>query len=255
MHSKKDKLKQIVAPVLTFVIFVILWQLIDYLFNIRTIILPNPLEIFFVVVNNLPFLLDHTITTLLEAILGFLLGSFLGVMTAILFTYSKLLKKSLYPYAVAFKAIPVVALAPLLIMWFGSGMASKIVMASIICYFPVLIGTIKGLSAVTQDNLDLFKSLSASNWKSFWKLRLPSSFPYLFPSLKISITFAIVGTIIAEFTGAAKGIGYIIVNSSYYLETTMMFAAIVMISVAGVLFFYFIDYLEKKIVFWHKESL
>ncbi len=250
MHSRKNRLKQWIIPLLTFVIFISTWQVIDYLFNIRTIILPNPLEIFLVIVNNFTYLLNHTTITLIESISGFLLGSILGIGSAILFTYSKLLKKSLYPYSIAFKAVPVIALAPLLIMWFGSGLTSKIVMAAIITYFPVLVGTVKGLSAVTQDHLDLFKSLSASNWKVFWKLRFPTSLSYLFPSLKISATFAVVGATIAEFTGASKGIGYIIVTSSYYLETTMMFAAIVMISIVGLLFFYTVEYIENRVVFW-----
>ena len=254
MYSRKNRLKQWIAPALTFVLFISIWQLIDYLFGIRNIILPNPLEIFLIMVNNFSYLLDHTKLTAIEAISGFLLGSILGIASAILFTYSKLVKNSLYPYTIAFKAIPVIALAPLLIMWFGSGVTSKIVMAAIITYFPVLVGTVKGLSAVTKDHLDLFRSLSASNWNIFWKLRFPTSLPYLFPSLKISATFAVVGATIAEFTGASKGIGYIIVNSSYYLETTMMFAAIVMISIFGVLFFYLIDLLEKKIVFWHGKT-
>jgi NitT/TauT family transport system permease protein len=254
MYSRSNRIKSWLAPTITFVFFIGFWHLCDYLFKIRNIILPTPLEILKVILNNFSYLLDHTGLTVLESVLGFLLGSSLAVVCAILFTHSNVLKKSLYPYAIAFKAIPVIALAPLLIMWFGSGVTSKIVMAAIICYFPVLVGTVKGLSAVTQNHLDLFRSLSASKWQTFWKLRIPISLPYVFPSLKISATFSVVGATIAEFTGAAKGIGYVIVNSSYYLETSMMFAAIVMISIAGLLFFHVVDYLERKVVFWQKHE-
>ncbi len=254
MYKKKYRLKDFVILVLTFFLFIGTWQLVDFLFNIRKIILPNPLEIFLVIVNNFPYLLDHATITVIESSLGFLLGITLAIITGIIFTYSKLLKKSFYPYAIAFKAVPVIALAPLLIMWLGSGMISKIIMAAIICYFPVLVGTVKGFSVVIQDYKDLFKSFSASKWKIFYKLKIPTSLPYIFPSLKISATFAVVGATIAEFTGASKGIGYIIVNSSYYLETTMMFAAIIMISIVGLLLFYLIDYIEKKIVFWEAND-
>jgi NitT/TauT family transport system permease protein len=243
MHSKRNRL-------ITFVLVVSSWQLIDYLFDIRKIILPTPIEIFSILVNNFSYLLYHTMITMVESFSGFILGSALGLLSAIIFTYSKTLKSSLYPYAVAFKAVPVIAIAPLLIMWFGSGMTSKIIMAAIICYFPPLVGGVKGFSAVTRDHLDLFKSMSATGWDVFWKLRLPASLSHIFPSLKISATFAVLGATLAEFTGASMGIGYIIVNSSYYLETTMMFAAIVMISIVGLMFFYVVDYVEKKVVFW-----
>ncbi|MBT5021303.1 ABC transporter permease [Candidatus Woesearchaeota archaeon] len=254
MGSTKNRIKQLIAPTLTFVLFIGLWQLVDYLFDINNIILPNPFEIFVSILNNFSYLLDHTMITFFEAVSGFILGGVLAFMCGVVFTYSRLMKKSFYPYAIAFKAVPVIALAPLLVMWFGSGIWSKIVMASIICYFPVLIGTVKGLSAVTQEHLDLFNVMSSSRWNCFLKLRLPVALPYLFPALKISATFSIVGATIAEFTGASRGIGYIIVNSSYYLETIMMFGAIVMISITGLLLFYLVDYLEKKILFWEERE-
>ena len=250
MYSRKNRLKQKIYPLVAFVLLISLWHAFDYIFNIRSIILPNPLEIFFVIINNFEYLIKHTAITSIEALLGFVLGSCLGFLSAISFTYSSLLKKSFYPYAICFKAIPVIALAPLLIMWFGSGILSKVIMAGIICYFPVLVGTVKGLSSVTKDQLDLFRLLNASEWQIFLKLRIPTCFSYLFPALKISATFSVVGATIAEFTGASFGIGYIIVNSSYYLETGMMFAAIVMISMVGLLFFYLVEFVERKVLFW-----
>ncbi|MCK4669833.1 MAG: ABC transporter permease [Nanoarchaeota archaeon] len=228
----------------------IVWELLDYIFQVKEIIIPNPHEIFYAIINNFSLLLNDTYITMLESVLGFIIGSGLGILIALLFTYSTTSKKALYPYAIALKATPLYALAPVLIIWFGNGIMSKIVMSGMVAFFPVLVNAIKGFTSIEPENIELFRSLSASKWQIFVKLRLPNALPYIFPALKIATTLAVVGATIAEFTGASQGIGHLIVNSSYYLETSLMFAGIIMISLAGILFFYLIDFLEKKLVFW-----
>jgi NitT/TauT family transport system permease protein len=250
MHKRKNRLKNNIPVLITFIIIIAGWELIDFLFKIKEIILPNPHEILFTIINNLGELLSHTYVTLLESILGFIVGSVSAILLAILFVYSATSKKALYPYIIAIKAAPLYALAPLLLLWFGNGIMSKVVMSALVAFFPVLVNAVKGFTAVEPEAVDLFKSLSASKWQVFFKLRFPSSLKYIFPALKIASTFAVVGATIAEFTGASKGIGYLIVNSSYYLETSMMFAGILMISLVGILLFYLIEFLEKKVVFW-----
>lgn len=144
-------------------------------------------------------------------------------------------------------------MAPLLVLWFGTGLFSKIVAAALVCFFPILVNTVKGLGSVNNDALDLFKSYSATKWQIFTKLRLPNSLPYIFSALKISTGLAVVGAVVGEFVGASKGIGYVILVSSYHLETTTMFAAIIMSALAGVLFFWLISVLEKKFIFWEEN--
>ena len=199
-------------------------------------------------------LLFNTYVTMGEAVLGFVCGSFAGFIVAVLFAYSKSAKGALYPYAIAAKAMPVFALAPLLVVWFGTGIWSKVVMAALVCFFPVLVSSYKGLSSVDRDYLDLFRSFGSSGKEIFLKLRVPSSLPYLFPALKVAAGAAVIGATVAEFTGASNGIGHMVVNASYYLDTSLMFAAIVFISLGGILFFYLIDFAEKHIVFWQKEE-
>ena len=145
-------------------------------------------------------------------------------------------------------------MAPLLVLWFGTGITSKIVASAIVCFFPILVNTIKGLKSVDKDYLDLLKSFSAKKYQIFIKLRLPNSLPYIFSALKISTGLAVVGAIVGEFVGAKEGIGFIILTSTYHLETVRMFAAIIMSALGGILFFYLINLIEKHVVFWQKPD-
>ena len=141
-------------------------------------------------------------------------------------------------------------MAPILILWFGSGVISKIVLAAIFCFFPILVNTIKGLQSINEEALDLFKSFYASKFKIFISLRFPNSLPYIFSALKISIGLAICGAIVGEFSGSFEGIGYVILISSYHLDTVRMFAAMSLTLLIGMLLFYLISLIERKIVFW-----
>lgn len=254
MHKTKAQLKNSILPGISLIFILVAWQLIDYLFKIKEVVLPNPSEIFSAAYGNSLLLLKHTGITMIESILGFMIGTTFAILIALIFIYSLPLKKIFYPYAIALKATPLYALAPLLVLWFGNGIWSKVVMSAMIAFFPVLVNAVKGFTAVEQESLDLFKSLSASKMQILFKLRFPNALPYIFPALKIATTLSVVGATIAEFTGASYGIGHVIVNSSYYLETSMMFAAILMISLGGVIFFGSIALLEKKIIFWQRHE-
>jgi NitT/TauT family transport system permease protein len=250
----KTKIKELALPVFTFVAIILGWELIDYVFSIREVILPNPHEIYFAIVENLSNLLYHTGITMAESVLGFVIGSVISILVAVMFTYSPTSKKAFYPYAIALKATPLYALAPLLVIWFGNGIWAKVVMSAMVAFFPVLITAVKGFSTIQEETLDLFRSLRASKLEIFLKLRVPNSLPYIFPALKIATTLAVVGATIAEFTGTTYGAGHLIVSASYYLETSLMFASIIMISLGGILFFFVIDRIEKRVVFWQKSD-
>lgn len=247
----KRGISKITLPTLAGIIFVFIWQLLDNMLNISTILLPSPLEIVTAFIAHFPLLLHHSIITTTEAVVGFLLGSTAGLFTAVVFVSIPWTQKTFYPYAIALKAAPIYVFAPLLVIWFGNGIMPKAIMAGIIAFFPILVNSVKGLMAIDQDTLDVFRSLNASRFDILKKLRLPSSLPFVFSALKIATTYSIVGAIIAEFTGASEGIGFLIISSSYYLEMSSMFAGIIMISFIGVLFFFCIEFLERRIIFWH----
>jgi len=243
----------IAIPIFTLAIIIATWEIIDMTLGIRKILLPAPHEIALAFKDNWRILFKETGITMLESVLGFILGTVIAFMLATSFVYSLNIRLALYPYAVALKSTPLIAIAPLLVLWFGNGLVSKIVMASLVSFFPVLVNSVDGLLSIDKESIDLMKSLSASRWQIFWKIRFPSCLPNLFSSLKIASSLAVVGAVIGEFTGSVSGIGHLINTSSYYLETDLMFAGIFFISLSGIIFFGIISLLEKKIVFWEKK--
>lgn len=250
----KKRLKEIFLPILFFLGILLIWETFVFVFYIPAYLLPRPTEVLSEIIINFNSLLKHTGITMLEASIGFLLGNILGFVVAVIFSHSKTAEKALYPYTIALKTTPILAMAPLLVLWFGTGITSKIVASAVVCFFPILVNTIKGLKSVDNDYLNLLKSFSAKKYQIFIKLRLPNSLPYIFSALKISTGMAVVGAIVGEFVGAKEGIGFIILTSTYHLETAEMFAAIIMSALGGVLFFYLISLIEKHIVFWQRSE-
>jgi len=242
--------RQIVVPAVTLAVLLGVWEAVARFFGFNKIILPSPVEIAGAFAEHWPRLLQETGVTMLEAVLGFLLGSGIAFLLAVLFVHSRLSQEALYPYAVALKSTPLIAIAPLLVLWFGNGLASKVVMSALVAFFPVLVNAVQGLTAVDREALDLMKSLSATRMQVLTKIRIPNAAGYVFSALKIASSMAVVGAVIGEFTGASVGIGHLINTSSYYLEIPLMFAAICFISIAGVIFFAMTAWLEKRIVFW-----
>lgn len=244
-----EKLKQIILPLLFLFVFILFWELTVSFAGIDKLILPSLIEVSESFSLNYEELIENLSITMVESILSFSIGSTIAFTLAILFVYSESIKNSLLPYAIALKATPLVALAPLIILWFGNGIFSKIVMGAMVAFFPVLINSLEGLTNIGKEQLDLMRSYSATKFQTLMKLRIPNSIPFIFSSLKIASTLAVVGVVIGEFTGADKGLGYIIINSSYYLNTPLMFAAIILISLWGISF-YSLVLLSGKIIQW-----
>jgi NitT/TauT family transport system permease protein len=192
---------------------------------------------------------------MVEAVGGFLLGCGMAFLMASVFVHVRLVERSLYPWAVVLQTVPIVAIAPLLTIWFGFGLSPKIVIAAIICFFPMLVNSTRGLRAISPQALELMRILSASRRDIFLRLRLPSSLPYVFSGLKVASTLSVIGAIVAEFTGADRGIGYLVVAASYRIDTRLMFAGIALSSAAGILFFNFISGLERLLLRWPGASI
>ncbi|TET21449.1 MAG: ABC transporter permease [Candidatus Stahlbacteria bacterium] len=247
--------KDVIPPILVCIAVLGLWELIVRVAHVPNYLLPAPSQIFAEIVKTILPLLKDTAVTMLESVLGFIVGSGLAVGVSVIFTHSKLMERSFYPYAIALKTIPIIAIAPLLILWFGNGIPAKVVMAALICFFPVIVNTTKGLQSVSPAALDLFGSLSASRWQVLWKLRFPMALPYIFSALKISATLAVIGAIVGEMAGANIGLGYTILIASYYIDTNMLFAAIVLASLVGVAFFGLVALIEKRALYWHDATL
>jgi NitT/TauT family transport system permease protein len=238
------------APVGFFTLIIAAWEFLVRVFSVPQYLLPAPSVIAVDFTSNINSLLFHAGVTLWEAFLGFLLANALGILVAIAFAHSKTLEKGFYPFAIALKTTPIIAMAPLLILWFGNGIASKVAAAALVAFFPSIVNTTKGLKSIDSEALDLFKSLSASKWQIFSKLRFPTALPYIFSALKISTSLAVVGAIVGEFVGANKGIGFVILVSSYHLEIVKMFSAVIATALTGIIFFWVVSFIEKRVVFW-----
>jgi NitT/TauT family transport system permease protein len=258
MHWKIQKRNRAVSirnwlpPVLTFAGFLLGWDLVVRLLGISPAILPPPGNVAAALAKNATQLVRHAGVTLLEAVLGFVLAVLFAVALATIFTFSKPAKRALYPYAIAMKAIPLIALAPLVVVWFGGDLASKIVLAAVISFFPVLVSATDGFRSTDPDAVDLMRSFSASRWKIFTKLQFPAALPQVFGGLKVASSFSVVGAVVAEFVGAQAGIGFLIKSSSYYLDTDLTFAAIFVSAVVGLIFFALIVFLQRIFLFWHR---
>lgn len=241
-----------ILPALVFAIMILaLWQVSVLGLSIPEYLLPTPVAIISRLIESLSQTKTHLFVTGAEALGGFLLGSIVGIGLASLFVHSKIAELALYPYTIALKSVPIVAIAPLLVVWCGNGMLPKIIIAAIISFFPVVVNTAKGMKSVDLEALDLFESFSATRFQVFMKLRIPNSIPYLFASLKISSTLSVIGAIVGEFSGADKGLGFYIQISSHRLETTDMFVGVVLCSILSVSMFYSIVFTERWLVSWY----
>jgi NitT/TauT family transport system permease protein len=230
-----------------FVALVIAWQVFVVAAAVPEYLLPSPL----VIVGTLDkSLLTEVGYTAGEALCGFAIAGVLAFTGAILFVRFRTIEQGLFPIAITLKTTPIVAIAPLLVLWLGTGWWSKVAAAALISFFPVLVNTVKGLKAPEADFQDLFRTMRADQFQVFRKLRIPYCLPYFFSALKISSSLAIVGAIVGEFVGAEHGLGYLIVISSAHLETPAVFQAIGAAALIGISMFYTLEFFEKRIVFW-----
>lgn len=253
----KTKIRSIKEKYLYSLLFMIvllfIWQFLTTYFTIPEYILPSPYKIALAFKKS-GFLLNHTFVTLSEIISGFVIGAVLGFILAVGIFLSKFLYRTIYPLIICIGSIPKLALAPLLIIWLGFGTLPKIIITALIVFFPVVLNSLKGLMFVQPELIDLMKSVRASKRQVLFKIRLPLSLPYLFASLKISITLAVVGAVISEFMGSDMGLGYVIMVSSVNLNTSLMFAALILLGLLGLFLFVLVSMLEMIILPWHMGS-
>ena len=174
----------------------------------------------------------------------------IGITTSQKLNSCKVLEETIYPLVIFTQVIPKIAIAPLLIIWLGYGAPPKIVIVFLICFFPMVIDTAAGLKSVEEDMLHLIRALGATPWQIFTKIRLPNAMPYIFNGMKISVTLAVVGAIVGEFVGASKGLGYLILVGSANLETNLLFAAVIVLSLLGIVLFSLVRALEKIFIPW-----
>lgn len=239
-----------------FVVVVLAWEFGVKLFDVDAFVLPPPSEIAESLWNQLSndLFWGHVWVTTQETLVGFAIGVTVALTLGTMISQVPILEKTLMPYIVAFQTVPKVALAPLFVVWFGFGLTSKIVMAAVISFFPILINVIEGLRSADSDRIQMLTVFGASRSQIFRMVRLPTALPFIFAGLDIGIVFAILGAVVGEFIGAQEGLGYLLLQTNYNFDIAGMFAVLVVLSLMGMFAHLAIRFAQRKVAFWAEEN-
>ncbi len=227
-----------------------LWYLVIIVFDVQEYIAPTPHQVIQVIIDQADLLLLNATPTIQECLSGFFLGNSLAVLIAIIFVHNRMAERMYYPIAVLFNTIPIIAISPILVLIFGLGMAPKIIIAAIICFFPTLVNMIRGFSSVSENELELMRILSANRREIFFKLRLPRSLPFLFSALRIASTTSVIGAIVGEWIGANLGLGALIIQATFNYRSGLLYASILVSSLIAITLFTIVVLLEKRFLRW-----
>lgn len=244
----------VLLPILGLIGALGLWWLATIVFSIEPYLLPSPGDVISKFFEQPAYLLTETGVSFLETIEGFVLAIVVGVPIAIVIVRSAVLERLVYPLLLMVNAIPKIAVAPLLVVWMGFGQFPKVVMVLLMCFFPIVISTAQGMKSTPVELVELLRSLNASRAQEFFKLRLRYAMPQIFTGLKVAISLAVIGSVIAEFVGATQGLGYVIQQSGASADTTLAFAAITLLSIMSIVLFYGLVLLEHLLLPWAEEA-
>ena len=249
--SVASRIRPWLTPVMILVGIVVLWELWVQIWNIPKWQLPSPSEIALELAASRGLLLGHTLVTLEEIVLGFIAALAAGLLLATGIAYSRILERSVYPIVIASQTVPIIAIAPLLLIWVGYGIAPKVIVVALICFYPIAVNTVDGLKAVDPDMVNMIKTLGASRWQVFTKLQMPTAMPYMFSGIKVGISVSVIAAVIGEWVGASAGLGYLITYSQPLFLTARVFAAIVVLSAMGISLFVLASVVERMMLPWH----
>jgi ABC-type nitrate/sulfonate/bicarbonate transport system permease component len=240
------------GTVLLLATFFLLWEIGVRATHIPPYILPTPSRILYVFFAQFPLLLAHAGTTALEIAVGMALATGGGFALALLLFYSRPAQRAIYPLVIASQMIPIFAIAPLLVLWFGYGLWPKVTVAALIAFFPIVVNTVDGLKSVPEETIDLLNSLRATKRQIFFVARFPAALPSFFSGLKIGVTLSVVGATIGEWIGAKRGLGYLMIQSNALLRIDLVFASILALSLLGLLLFWALRIIEERLLRWRR---
>jgi NitT/TauT family transport system permease protein len=229
-----------------------LWQGAAVYLHTPAYILPSPAAVFAALWRGIEsgVYLEHAAVTLEETLLGFAVGCALAFLLGTFVALSRRAEYFLYPLIVMFQAMPKVALVPLIIVWFGLGITSKVVSAALVAFFPLMVNTIAGLRSAEEDRINLMRSLAASRWQVFWMLQLPNAMPFIFAGLEISMIFALIGAIVAELISSQEGLGMVMQSMSYTMDVAGQFSILFILSVMGLVLNFSVSAIKRHVLFW-----
>lgn len=247
-----DKIKNSLYPILTFLFILVIWQVAVVIYDIPQYVLPSPSDIIKVFLKDYQNLYMHTIVTLNEAVIGFIVAIILSITIGILMDFIPLFKKCFYPIMLVSQTIPTITIAPLLIIWFGFDSLPKIIMVTLTCFFPILINFVDGIENIDKDYLNLFKTMNSNKLNTFIHLKFPMSMDKLFSGLKISATYAVVAATVAEWLGGTEGLGVYMVRSKSAYALDKVFASTILVVIFSLVFVLVVQSI-KKVTLKHKN--
>ena len=251
----------VLAPLLL-VIVVLVWEYGVVWLDVPGYILPPPSRIAFAMWQGLDAgIFDrggywlHAGVTVAEVLLGFVIGSGVGLILGTVISQFRILEATLRVYLVAIQSLPKVALAPIIVMWFGFGLTSKVVIICLLTFFPLLITSMAGFKAVDAERLELMRALGARPWQIFWKVRFPSALPYIFAGLDMAAVLAVVGAVVGEFVGAQRGLGTLILSMNAQMDTAGTFSVFIILAIVGVVMYQAMRIIERRFLFWSGDHM
>jgi NitT/TauT family transport system permease protein len=245
--------RNILEPVVFFLALLVFWEILVEIIRVPDFILPPPRALWAAFAKKLPILGHHAFITFVEAFGGFALSLLLGVAFAIAVVYSRHLQNTIYPLIVILYAMPKSAFAPLMVIWVGYGLLSKIAIAFLVAFFPIVVNTVVGLKEVEPELLELARINRGSQFDVFKKIRLPNSLPYLFAGIKVAIVLSVTGAIVAEFVAANEGLGYLVLQANYSLDTAFALVILLILAVLSLGLFWLTEVVQKRLAPWSAE--
>lgn len=230
------------------------WEASVRAFDVQRWLLPAPSAIARELFNARGLLADHTLITVEEILIGFGLALGVGAALAVGIALSRTLERSIYPFVIASQTIPIITIAPLLLVWVGPAMTSKVIVVALISFFPIVVNLVDGLRSADRETVSMFRTLGASSWQIFTKLQVPSSLPYLLSGVKVAVVVSVIGAVIGEWVGAQGGLGWLMRVSAPQFQTARVFAAIVVLSAVGILLFLIVTGVERWVLRHYPRS-
>ena len=243
-------LGRVVYPLIGFAVIVAVWQAYAQAFDVSKIVLPSPADILRASWQHYDLLLQETWPTFVESVCGFALALALGIPMAVCVANSRMLNLSLYPILIATQSIPKVAIAPIILVWIGLGMQSKLAIAFLVAFFPIVVDSATGLKETPPGLIELGRSLRATRWQMFAKIQFPAALPFIFSGAKVAVTLAVIGAVIGEFIGSVNGLGNLLLSANSQLNGPLAWAALIWLSVLGILLFIAVALAQRLIMPW-----
>jgi NitT/TauT family transport system permease protein len=248
------RLHRLIYPAAGLAVILMAWQAYTDFFGVSRIVLPSPLDIFATAKDRFGLLMQETWPTFLESVCGFGLALIIGIPMAVCVANSRILNLTLYPILVATQSVPKVAIAPIILVWFGLGLESKLVIAFLVAFFPIVVDTATGLQSTPSGLIELARSLRASSLQTFWKVQFPAALPFIFSGSKVAVTLAVIGAVIGEFVGSVNGLGNLLLTANSQMDSALAWAALIWLSVLGIVLFLLVVAAEKLVMPWAETS-